>query len=44
LNLIDTSPIYIQLSISGQLEDSFLVDQYWVDEYNDKKTSFEKIA
>ncbi len=44
LNLIDTAPINIQLSISGQIEDSFLVDQYWVDLYNDKKTSFEKIG
>jgi hypothetical protein len=44
LNLIDTSPINIQLSISGQSEDSFLVDAYRVDLYNDKKTSFEKIS
>lgn len=43
LNLIDTAPIYIQLLISGQREDIFLVDQYWVDFYNDKKTSFEKV-
>ncbi len=44
LNLIDTSPIHIQLSISGQVEDSFLVDSYRVNLYNDKKTSFEKVG
>ena len=44
LNLTDTSPINIQLIISGQLVDSFLVDQYRVDTYNDKKTSFEKVG
>jgi len=44
LNLIDTNPINIQLSMSGQVEDSFLVDAYRVNLYNDKKTSFEKIG
>ncbi len=44
LSLIDTAAINIQLSISGQVEDSFLVDQYRVNLYNDKKTSFEKVA
>jgi len=44
LNLIDTAPINIQLNISGQIADSFLVDQYRVNLYNDKKTSFEKVA
>ena len=44
LNLIDTAPIMIQLLISGQVEDEFLVDAYWVNQYNDKKTSFEKIG
>jgi adenine C2-methylase RlmN of 23S rRNA A2503 and tRNA A37 len=44
LNLIDTSPINVSLWISGQKVDEFLVDQYWVNLYNDKKTSFEKIG
>lgn len=44
LNLIDTAPIVIQLTVSGQVKDEFLVDQYWVEVYNDKKTSFEKIG
>lgn len=43
-NILDTAAINIQLLISGQIEDSFLVDQYWVNLYNDKKTSFEKVA
>jgi len=43
-NILDTTAINIQLFISGQREDSFLVDQYWVNLYNDKKTSFEKVA
>ena len=44
LNLIDTVAINIQLLISGQMEDNFLVDQYRVNQYNNKKTSFEKIS
>jgi len=44
LNLIDTAPINIQIVVSGQMEDSFLVDQYRINLYNDKKTSFEKIG
>ncbi|MEI8009535.1 MAG: hypothetical protein WCI00_09615 [bacterium] len=44
LNLTDTSPINIQLIISGQIVDSFLIDQYRVNFYNDKKTSFEKVG
>lgn len=44
LNLTDTAPISVYLSISGQREDEFLVDSYRVNLYNDKKTSFEKIA
>jgi hypothetical protein len=43
-NMLDTAAINIQILISGQMEDSFLVDQYWVNLYNDKKTSFEKVA
>jgi hypothetical protein len=43
-NILDTAAINIQLLISGQMEDSFIVDQYWVDLYNDRKTSFEKVA
>lgn len=43
LNLIDTAPINIQLNLSGQVVDEFLVDPYRVDQYNDKKTSFEKV-
>lgn len=43
LNMIDTAPINIQLIVSGQQEELFLVDQYRVDAFNDKKTSFEKI-
>lgn len=42
LNLIDTAAINIQLLLSGQTEDVFLVDQYWVNFYNDKKTSLRK--
>ncbi|MCX6824331.1 MAG: hypothetical protein NT085_04345 [candidate division SR1 bacterium] len=44
LNILDTAAINIQILISGQVEDSFLVDQYWVNLYNDKKTSFEKVG
>lgn len=44
LNLIDTAAINIQLFISGQRVDIFLVDVYWVNFYNDKKTSFEKVG
>ena len=44
LNLTDTAAINIQLIVSGQVEDVFLVDQYRVNKYNDKKTSFEKIG
>ena len=44
LNLTDTSPINIQLIVSGQIVDSFLVDEYRVNAYNDKKTSFEKVG
>ena len=43
LSMTDTASIYIQLSISGQIVDSFVVDQYRVNKYNDKKTSFEKV-
>jgi len=42
--MTDTSPINIQLIISGQIEDNFIVDQYRVNLYNDKKTSFERIG
>jgi hypothetical protein len=44
LNMTDTSSITIQLIISGQIEDSFVVDQSLVNFYNDKKTSFEKFG
>jgi hypothetical protein len=43
-NILDTAAINIQLTISGQMVDSFLVDQYRVNLYNDKKTSFEKVG
>lgn len=43
LNMIDTAPIVIQLTVSGQVGDEFLVDSYRVNFYNDKKTSFEKL-
>jgi hypothetical protein len=44
LNMTDTSSITIQLLISGQIIDNFFVDQYRVNRYNDKKTSFEKVG
>ena len=44
LNLTDTAAINIQLLLSGQIEDVFVVDQYRVNKYNDKKTSFEKVG
>jgi len=44
LSMTDTAPIHIQLLISGQIDDNFLVDQYRVNKYNDKKTSFEKVG
>jgi hypothetical protein len=44
LSIADTAAIQIQLVISGQIVDSFSVDQYWVNKYNDKKTSFEKVG
>ena len=44
LNLTDTAPMNIQLIVSGQIVDSFLVDEYRVNAYNDKKTSFEKVG
>ncbi len=44
LNIPDTAAINIQLLVSGQVVDVFLVDQYRVNLYNDKKTSFEKVA
>ena len=43
-NILDTAAINIQILMSGQIEDRFLVDQYWVNLYNDKKTSFEKVG
>ena len=43
LSITDTAAINIQMIISGQIEDSFVVDQYRVNKYNDKKTSFEKV-
>lgn len=43
-SMTDTAAIAIHLLVSGQREDSLLVDQYWVNKYNDKKTSFEKLA
>jgi len=43
LNFIDTDAINIQLLLSGQVEDNFMVDPYRVNKYNDKKTAFEKI-
>ena len=42
--MTDTAPINIHVLISGQIVDSFLVDQYRVNKYNDKKTSFEKVG
>ena len=44
LSIADTAAIQIQLVISGQIVDSFSVDQYWVNKYNDKKISFEKVG
>lgn len=44
LSIVDTAQISLQMMISGQIEDSFFVDQYRVNKYNDKKTSFEKIG
>jgi hypothetical protein len=44
LSMTDTAPINIHLIVSGQIVDSFFVDQYRVNVYNDKKTSFEKIG
>ena len=44
LSMTDTAAINIYLIVSGQIEDSFLVDHYRVNKYNDKKTSFEKVA
>jgi hypothetical protein len=44
LSMTDTAAVRIHLLISGQIEDSFLVDQYRVNKYNDKKTSFERVA
>lgn len=43
LSMTDTAAITIHLMVSGQIADSFIVDQYRVDRYNDKKTSFEKV-
>lgn len=43
-SMTDTSAIHIYLIISGQREDSFIVDQYRVKKYNDKKNSFEKVG
>lgn len=43
-SMTDTAPINIHLIVSGQIEDSFVVDQYRVNKYNDKKTSFEKVG
>ncbi|MEI6672478.1 MAG: hypothetical protein WCL02_03875 [bacterium] len=43
LNIIDTEAINIQMSVSGQVQDTFTVDQIQVALYNDKKTSFEKV-
>ena len=43
-NMTDTSSINIQIIISGQTVDNFFVDQYRVNTYNDKKTSFEKVG
>lgn len=44
LSMTDTTSISIQILISGQIEDTFLVDQYRVNKYNDRKTSFEKMG
>lgn len=44
LNMTDTSSITIQLIVSDQMVDNFFVDQYRVNIYNDKKTSFEKVG
>lgn len=43
-NILDTAAINIQILISGQMEDDFVVDQYLVGEYNDKKTSLERFG
>ncbi len=43
-SITDTAPIRIHLIVSGQSEDSFIVDERWVKKYNDKKTSFEKVG
>ena len=43
-SIADTATISVQIIISGKIEDSFVVDQYRVDMYNDKKTSFEKVG
>lgn len=42
--MTDTSPIKITIIISGQIEDSFIVDEYRVNKHNDKKTSFQKVG
>jgi hypothetical protein len=42
--MIDTAAIDIQIFISGQIADSFVVDQYRVNQYNDQKTSLERVG
>lgn len=44
LSITDTASIAIRILISGQIVDSLLVDEYRVNKYNDKKTSFEKVG
>jgi hypothetical protein len=43
-SISDTAKISLSLSVSGQIIDNFLVDQYRVNKYNDKKTSFERVG
>ncbi len=44
LSIGDTTSMRIQILVSGQVEDSFIVDEWRVNKYNDKKTSFEKVG
>ncbi|MCX6824807.1 MAG: hypothetical protein NTY80_01155 [candidate division SR1 bacterium] len=44
LGMADTAALNIFLNISGQMVDSFSVDSYRVNQYNDKKTSFERVG
>ena len=44
LSMIDTAPLNLTMTLSGQVVDTFNIHEYWVQQYNDKKTSFEKIG